>query len=144
MELAADDTVRKLNKDLRGVPKPTDVLTIPTRLIRPAGALPPLKPGSPAPRLGDIIVGMEYTARGAAEDGVSLACRLPSVLAHSICHLLGHDHVFKRDYLRMARRERDMVAAASHLIEGVDTFYGAHGDLEVDDMMALQRGKVGN
>jgi probable rRNA maturation factor len=71
VELVDPDRIRRLNRDHRGVDRPTDVLSFPVDEAAP----------SPGPReLGDVVVCPER-----AEDVVE-------AVVHGVLHLCGYDH----------------------------------------------------
>lgn len=86
--LAPDARVRALNRQYRGVPSATDVLSF------PAG-----EPGL----LGDVVIALGVARRQAATAGHSLQTELRVLALHGLLHLLGYDH--ERDDGRMARIE---------------------------------------
>ena len=75
-----DATIRGLNRQWRGLDKPTNVLSFPA-----AG------PGSDH-LLGDLALAFDTTAREAAEERKSLADHVAHLVVHGTLHLLGHDH----------------------------------------------------
>ena len=83
----ADDTVlRRLNRDYRGLDKPTNVLSFGGPDEWRAGAL-----GAPI-GLGDVILARETVAAEAAAQGKSMADHASHLIVHGVLHLLGHDH----------------------------------------------------
>lgn len=84
--LADDRMVRELNRDNRGIDRPTNVLAFPGD---------PAEEGIPdgAPRLlGDIVLANETIAREASEFGKPFEDRLAHLVVHGTLHLLGYDH----------------------------------------------------
>jgi probable rRNA maturation factor len=66
-----EDEIRALNRDHRGIDRPTDVLSFPVDATGPTAG----------PReLGDVVVCPEHT-----ED-------LVEAVVHGVLHLCGHDH----------------------------------------------------
>lgn len=83
--LFTDDlSVARLNKEWRGKPKPTNVLSF------PAGDFP--APAGEAKPLGDIVLAHGVVAREAAEQGKTLLQHTMHLMIHAALHLLGHDH----------------------------------------------------
>jgi len=99
--LTDDAAIRKVNREHRGVDKPTNVLSFPisdpdaTRF---------------GPLLGDILVARETVAREAAERGWSLDHYLAHMVVHGFLHLLGYDHQIEEDAERMERLEAAILA----------------------------------
>jgi len=83
--LTDDAQIQQMNRDFRGVDKPTDVLSF------PAGeALPGMEDADPY--LGDIAISVPYAAWQAAQAGHDLAGELQLLVIHGVLHLLGYDH----------------------------------------------------
>ncbi len=83
--LTGDGQIQQMNRDFRGVDKPTDVLSF------PAGeALPGMEDVDPY--LGDIAISVPYATRQAAQAGHDLAGELQLLTIHGVLHLLGYDH----------------------------------------------------
>lgn len=101
-----DEGIRELNRQFRGVDKPTDVLSFP---LREAGADEPAivwdddgpdaaEGGEP---LGDIVISLPRALAQAAEYGHSPEREIGFLFVHGFLHLLGYDH-------DTAEREREM------------------------------------
>lgn len=81
--LTDDSTMRALNRDWRGIDKPTNVLSFPqTRGGTDTGPV----------MLGDIVIAHETTAREAVEQHKRFTHHLAHLAVHGFLHLLGHDH----------------------------------------------------
>ncbi len=74
--LAGDRTLHRLNRDYRGMDKPTDVLSFPGE-----------KAG-----LGDIVISVETAARNARRLGRTLPQEIDVLALHGFLHVLGYDH----------------------------------------------------
>ena len=73
----SDKSIRKLNKDFRGVDKPTDVLSFPAD-----------EPNN----LGDVAVSVETAARQAKENRLTFDNEVAQLILHGLLHLSGYDH----------------------------------------------------
>lgn len=95
--LADDGTVRRLNRQYRGIDKPTNVLSFGSTDggRKPAPGLPTI--------LGDVVLARETMAAEAAVQGKSIADHAVHLVVHGVLHLLGHDH--------QAAREADLMEA---------------------------------
>jgi probable rRNA maturation factor len=82
--LSDDAAIRALNRDWRGLDKPTNVLSFPSSS--------PVPPGAPR-HLGDIALAYETVAREATDEGKRFADHAAHLVVHGILHLLGQDHV---------------------------------------------------
>lgn len=101
LTLTDDERVRALNRDYRGLDKPTDVLSFALE----EGEELVLPPGMPR-QLGDIIVSVDTIRRQAGELHVELDSELAWVISHGVLHLLGFDHQNPTDEAEMRSRER--------------------------------------
>lgn len=86
--MACDDArIAELNRDFRGKPVPTNVLSWPA--MEPA----PMLGTMPEISLGDIAIAYETCAREAAEKSISVDDHVTHLVIHGILHLLGYDHI---------------------------------------------------
>ena len=95
--LTDDAAVQVLNRDWRGMDKPTNVLSFPA------------PPGAPD-LLGDVALAFETVAREAAEQRKPIENHTRHLLVHGILHLVGYDHVQDGEAERMEGRERQILA----------------------------------
>ena len=92
--LTDDDGIHEINRELRQVDRPTDVLSFPEFELTP-GQLPGPEgadPGTGLIPLGDMVLSMERVAAQAREYGHSKRRELSYLVTHSVLHLLGYDH----------------------------------------------------
>ena len=93
--LTDDGNIQQINRDMRKVDRPTDVLSFPEFDLHP-GELPgeeDADPGTGLIPLGDMVISMEHVAAQAREYGHSSRRELAYLVTHSILHLLGYDHL---------------------------------------------------
>ena len=92
----SDEEIARLNKDFRGIPQPTNVLSWPsTDLVSDvAGQVPSL---AFDPELGDIAMSFETSTGEAEASGIAIADHVTHLLIHASLHLLGYDHIKERD-----------------------------------------------
>jgi len=114
--LVSDRRVRALNRQYRGIDRPTDVLSFPN-------TSPPRTRKTPRQEfgrsrigsmssvssvvnvfLGDIVIARGVARRQARELGHAESTELKVLALHGLLHLLGYDH--ERDNGAMARLER--------------------------------------
>jgi probable rRNA maturation factor len=100
--LTDDAEMRALNKQWRGLDKPTDVLSFP----RDA----PEIPGQPQ-YLGDIAVGYDTALRDAESMGRPFEAHMAHLLIHGFLHLLGYDHIEAEDAKVMEPLEVELLAS---------------------------------
>jgi len=93
--LTDDSAIRSLNCAWRGVDAATNVLSFPTKN---AGGKPPL--------IGDIVLAYETIAGEARAQCKPFAHHVAHLAAHGFLHLLGYDHVQRKDAETMERLER--------------------------------------
>jgi probable rRNA maturation factor len=85
--LASDRRLRTLNRDWRGVDKPTNVLAFPAEDAVSDGA-----DSGPPRQLGDVILAYETVTTEARAQGKPTAAHLSHLVVHGVLHLLGFDH----------------------------------------------------
>lgn len=90
---------RRLNRDYRGIDKPTNVLSFPFE--------PP--PEVPLPLLGDLVICAPVVVREAAEQGKPADAHWAHMVIHGVLHLLGYDHQTDDEARRMEQRERELL-----------------------------------
>lgn len=101
--LVSDRRIHELNRDFRGVDRPTDVLSF----AQDEGEPLPQAPGMPD-MLGDVVLSTETAARQAPvhapaglDDAAMLQRELTYLLVHGVLHLVGHTHDEDADHERM-------------------------------------------
>ena len=111
--VTGDEEMRRLNREMRQVDRPTDVLSFPALDLRP-GELPgrtDADPGTGLVPLGDMVLSMERAAAQAKEYGHSNRRELAYLTVHSVLHLLGYDHLDEGPMkARMRAREEAILA----------------------------------
>ncbi len=111
--LADDEAIHDLNRDFRGVDRPTDVLSFAQR--EGPGANPD------DPILGDVVISLDTAARQAVCRGHGLAQEVRILLVHGFLHLLGFDHETDEQRSEMAAEEAAVLAGLPRLEEGPTT-----------------------
>ncbi len=111
--LVDDPEIQRLNREYRGIDKPTDVLSF---ALQEAEAPVEIQSGdsvqeSPPIILGDVILSTETTRRQANERRHSFEQELYFLLIHGILHLLGNDHHNDEE----ARKMEDLEQSLLHL-----------------------------
>jgi len=81
--LTDDSSIRALNRDWRGIDKPTNVLSFPL-----AGH----KAGEGTRLLGDIIIAYETLERECDDENRAFLYHLAHLAVHGFLHLIGYDH----------------------------------------------------
>jgi probable rRNA maturation factor len=108
-----DERIAALNADFRGKPRPTNVLSWPSRARAAGVAGTAPAPPDPAggPELGDIAIAFETCEYEAAEAGLPFAHHVTHLLVHGTLHLLGYDHERNGDGELMERIEVEVLAS---------------------------------
>ena len=102
------DEIHALNREFRGVDRPTDVLSFPM-----FGSVDELEqacedfPGSVP--LGDVVICMDKIIEQAEEFGHSREREAVYLFTHSVLHLLGYDHETEEDKAAMRAREEEVM-----------------------------------
>ena len=108
VRLTDDGGIQQVNRDMRGVDRPTDVLSFPAFGLSP-GEKPGPEDADPASGLiplGDMMLSMERVRAQAREYGHSNRRELAYLTVHSVLHLLGYDHLDEgAEKARMRARE---------------------------------------
>ena len=91
----SDQTMRRLNREFRGVDSTTDVLSFSL-----------LGEAADDEYLGDIAVSLEQAERQAVENHLDFETEIKQLILHGILHLCGYDH--ETDDGAMNRRELEL------------------------------------
>jgi len=98
--LVDDNSIREINKEYRGIDKPTDVLSFPMLEIED-GKLKIEQGDFDRDKelllLGDIVISLETVNKQAEEYGHSFERELAFLTTHGMYHLLGYDHECEKD-----------------------------------------------
>ena len=111
--LTDDDGIHEINRELRQVDRPTDVLSFPEFELTP-GQLPgpeDADPGTGLIPLGDMVLSMERVAAQAREYGHSKRRELSYLVTHSVLHLLGYDHLGEGPMKAQMRAREEAIMA---------------------------------
>ncbi|PVV02280.1 hypothetical protein BB560_003270 [Smittium megazygosporum] len=102
--------IRKLNKTYRGIDRATDVLSFPSTQVSPQNLLYNQVDSAFEPKdLGDIVLSLEYCCTYSKKHQQNVLDTTIILLIHSFCHLLGHDHDLDQDYIKMRRKEDEIL-----------------------------------
>ena len=114
LTLTDNREIRRLNREFRGLDKATDVLSFPLVNFRSPGDYGMLEaeeadsfnPESGELMLGDIVISVERAMEQAAEYGHSLKREIGFLIAHSMLHLCGYDHMDDEERKVMEEKQR--------------------------------------
>lgn len=97
--------IQQINLKHRGIDNPTDVLSFP--LIDFNKESYPL---TDKIYLGDIVLSIEKAYEQAKEYNHSINREIGFLIAHSMLHLLGYDHIDKNDEVIMFTKQEDILS----------------------------------
>ena len=117
--LTTDEEVRKLNYSSRGLDRPTDVLSFPMLEYDRPGDFSWLEsepqdafdPETGELMLGDIVISKDKVLAQAEEYGHSPLREYAFLIAHSMLHLLGYDHMEPEDAAVMEKKQSEALNA---------------------------------
>ena len=112
--LTDDEGIHQTNLEMRGVDRPTDVLSFPMFDLTP-GELPDKMDADPATGLiplGDMVISLERTREQAAEFGHSVEREVCYLCVHSVLHLLGYDHLDEGPMKAQMREREEAILGA--------------------------------
>ena len=103
-----NEGIHKLNRQYRGVDRPTDVLSFPLFDYDGVSEEPPVD--ELMGMLGDIVLSLEQAQKQAEEYGHSFEREVAFLCVHSMLHLLGYDHeTGPEDEMDMRRRQSEIM-----------------------------------
>ncbi|OQR94897.1 hypothetical protein ACHHYP_00837 [Achlya hypogyna] len=108
--LTTNKHIQFLNRTTRKKDKPTDILSFPNYKITSPGVLPPVSTEEDR-YLGDMFIAIPYVQTYCKHHDTTLDDRMPVLVAHGLCHLLGYDHENDAEYEIMQAREDELLAA---------------------------------
>ena len=114
--LTEGDAVKMLNSEFRGIDKTTDVLSFPALDYEAAGDFDFLErhpenfnPETGELVLGDIVINKERVISQAKAYGHSAKREYCFLIAHSMLHLCGYDHMEENERKIMEERQRKIM-----------------------------------
>ena len=105
VSLVNNEQIHQINLEQRDVDMPTDVLSFP---LGENGAYEK-NPATGAYMLGDIVLSLERAASQAEEFGHSVRREYAFLIAHSVLHLTGYDHMEEEERMVMEQKQRDIM-----------------------------------
>ncbi len=117
--LTTDEEIHAMNREHRGIDRATDVLSFPMLDLKTPGDLSGVEnmpdafdPESGELMLGDIVISKDKVIAQAEEYGHSVKREYAFLIAHSMLHLLGYDHMHEDERLLMEQRQREIMEKA--------------------------------
>lgn len=117
--LTDDEEIRIMNREHRQIDRATDVLSFPMLDYQTPGDLSDIEeqgdafnPESGELMLGDIVISKDRVIAQAEEYGHSVRREYAFLIAHSMLHLLGYDHMEEEERRLMEDRQRGVMKKA--------------------------------
>lgn len=114
--LTTNEEIRRINREFREIDRETDVLSFPMADFDTAGSFDFLEeaydcfhPETGELLLGDIVISKEKVLSQAEEYGHSVKREYSFLIAHSMLHLMGFDHMNEEERILMERRQREIL-----------------------------------
>ena len=112
-----NDGIHEINRETREIDSPTDVLSFPMVSWEEPSDFDEVdednsdifNPDSGELLLGDIVLNQDRIESQAADYGHSEKRELAFLVAHSMLHLFGYDHMIDDERLEMERRQREIL-----------------------------------
>lgn len=115
--LTDDEAIRSINTEYRNIDKSTDVLSFPLIDYESPACFDGFddmddlfNPDSGELMLGDIIISIDHCIAQAAEYGHGVVREYAFLIAHSMLHLMGYDHMTESEANEMFRRQEEILA----------------------------------
>ncbi|MEE0883785.1 MAG: rRNA maturation RNase YbeY [Faecalimonas sp.] len=114
--LTMNDEIREMNQNFRSIDRPTDVLSFPMIDYEEAGnfdfledVMEAFHPESGELMLGDIVISKEKVISQAEEYGHSIEREYAFLIAHSMLHLFGYDHMEDDERIIMEQKQKEIL-----------------------------------
>ena len=114
--LTMNDEIQEMNRDFRQIDRATDVLSFPMVDYEEAGQFDFLEdsneyfhPESGELILGDIVISKEKVVAQAEEFGHSVKREYAFLIAHSMLHLFGYDHMEDKERMIMESMQKEIL-----------------------------------
>ena len=114
--LTMNNEIQEMNRNFREIDRATDVLSFPMIAYEEAGTFDFLEdddsafdPESGELVLGDIVISKERVIAQSEEYGHSIRREYAFLIAHSMLHLMGYDHMEEEERAVMEQKQRDIL-----------------------------------
>ena len=122
--LTENAQIHEMNKEFRGIDRATDVLSFPMIDYPEPGTFDFLEeqedcfdPESGELTLGDIVISKEKVLAQAEEYGHSVKREFCFLVAHSMLHLLGYDHMVDEERKVMEAKQEEILKNCGYIRE---------------------------
>lgn len=114
--------IKEINKQMRGMDAPTDVLSFPMIEFEKEGDFSIVEKDvcsyfdaeNGELLLGDIMISLERAKEQAEEFNHSVKREYAFLIAHSVLHLSGYDHMEEEERLRMESMQEDILQSIGY------------------------------
>ena len=118
LTLTDNTGIHSINKEFRQIDRPTDVLSFPMLSYEIAGDFTFLdaedsadfNPDTGEAMLGDIVISVEKVLEQAESFGHSVEREYAFLIAHSMLHLFGYDHMEENEAKVMEEKQKDILS----------------------------------
>lgn len=114
--LTMNGEIQQMNQEFREIDRPTDVLSFPMVDYEEPGDFSFLEecdayfnPETGELVLGDIVISKEKVIAQAKEYGHSIKREFAFLIAHSVLHLSGYDHMEEEERIQMEQFQREIL-----------------------------------
>lgn len=114
--LTMNDEIQEMNRNFRSIDRSTDVLSFPMIDYKEAGnfvfledVMDAFHPESGELMLGDIVISKEKVIAQAEEYGHSIEREYAFLIAHSMLHLFGYDHMEEDERIIMEQKQKEIL-----------------------------------
>lgn len=120
LTITDDEGIKELNSQFRDIDKPTDVLSFPNvnydfpgdfSVIESDQKVDLINPDTGKIMFGDIVINEKRVREQAAEYGHSEKREFAFLVAHSMLHLCGYDHMESEEAAVMEKKQEDVLTS---------------------------------
>lgn len=119
LTITDDKGIQEMNREFRGIDSPTDVLSFPNVSYDEPGDFSVIdgeqrvdlyNPDTDCIMFGDIVINEKRVREQASEYGHSLKREFAFLVAHSMLHLCGYDHMEEDEAAVMEQKQSDVLS----------------------------------
>ncbi len=118
LTLTDNEGIHEINKEQRDIDLPTDVLSFPLVDYESPADFEKAEefddywnPDSGELMLGDIVINLDRVRSQAEEYGHSYLREYSFLIAHSMLHLMGYDHINENEAAEMEKRQEEILVS---------------------------------
>ena len=125
LTLTDNEEIHRINLEYRQIDRPTDVLSFPMADYPVPGDFSDIEERDPDAfhpetgelMFGDIIISMDKVKEQAKAYGHSNTRELAFLVAHSMLHLMGYDHMVEEERIVMERKQEEILKSCGYIRE---------------------------